>query len=317
MAQADGSCANASGSAFRSDLNNQLAALFTTSSGATAPATTFAYQLWADTTANSLKIRNGSNTDWIVLRGLDGALTAAGDLTTTGDVVTGDGTAAAPSYTFGTETDCGFYKYSANTVGFSTAGTHRFFIGDNNGAIVANEGGHSFMWNTTTNPISNNVSGFQITDNGRLNLGNFAQCLVLNRYTTTGSIVGIRYNSTSVGSIQVTSSSTSYNTSSDYRLKENVVALTGAKARLNDLDVKRFNFTASPSTTVDGFLAHEVATVVPEAIHGTKDEVDSDGNPVYQGIDQSKLVPLLTAALQEAFTEIAALTTRVEALEGN
>lgn len=317
MAQADGNCANASGSAFRSDLNNQLAALFTTSSGATAPATTFAYQLWADTTANVLKIRNSSNTAWVTLRGLDGSLSVSGDITTTGDVATGDGSATAPSLTFGTETDCGFYKYSANTIGLATAGTHRFFVGDNNGAISSTNGGHSFMWNTTTNPVTNNVTGFQITDIGRLNIGNFAQCMVLNRHTSTGSIVGIRYNSSSVGSIAVTSSSTSFNTSSDYRLKENVVDLTGAKARLNNLDVKRFNFTANPSVTVDGFLAHEVATVVPEAIHGTKDEVDSDGNPVYQGIDQSKLVPLLTAALQEAFAEIAALTTRVETLEGN
>lgn len=317
MAQADGNCANASGSAFRSDLNNQLAALFTTSSGATAPATTFAYQLWADTTANLLKIRNSSNTDWVTLRGLDGSLTISSDITTTGDVATGDGTAAAPSLSFGTETDCGFYKYSANTIGFATAGTHRFFIGDNDGAIIPGDGGPSFMWNATTNPVENNVSGFQIVDNGRLNLGNFAQCLVLNRYTTTGSIVGIRYNGTTVGNISVTASSTAYNTSSDYRLKENVVDLTGAKARLNNLDVKRFNFIADPSITVDGFLAHEVQSVVPEAITGTRDEVDVDGNPVYQGIDQSKLVPLLTAALQEAFAEIAALTTRVETLEAN
>ena len=253
----------------------------------------------------------------MTLRGLDGSLSITGDITTTGDVATGDGSATAPSLSFGTETDCGFYKYSANTIGFATSGTHRFFIGDNDGAITSGNGGHSFMWNTTTNPIANNVTGFQIADNGRLNLGNFGQCLVLNRHTSTGSIVGIRYNSSSVGSISVTASATAYNTSSDYRLKENVVALTGAKARLNDLDVKRFNFTVTPSTTVDGFLAHEVATVVPEAVTGTQDEVDSDGNPVYQGIDQSKLVPLLTAALQEAFAEIAALTTRVETLEGN
>ena len=91
--------------------------------------------------------------------------------------------------------------------------------------------------------------------------------------------------------------------------------MTGAKARLNDLDVKRFNFISNPSVTVDGFLAHEVQSVVPEAITGTKDEEDSNGNPVYQGIDQAKLVPLLTAALQEAFAEIAALTARVETLE--
>ena len=72
----------------------------------------------------------------------------------------------------------------------------------------------------------------------------------------------------------------------------------------------RFNFKVNPSTTVDGFFAHEV-TAVPEAISGTKDEVDSDNNPVYQGIDQAKLVPLLTAALQEAVTKIEVLETRL------
>ncbi len=120
----------------------------------------------------------------------------------------------------------------------------------------------------------------------------------------------------SVGTIQTSGSSTSYNTSSDYRLKENVVDLTGASARVNQLNPSRFNFIADDTNTlVDGFLAHEVATVVPEAITGAKDAVDDDGNPDYQGIDQSKLVPLLTAALQEALTEIASLKTRVEALE--
>jgi hypothetical protein len=76
--------------------------------------------------------------------------------------------------------------------------------------------------------------------------------------------------------------------------------LTGATDRLKQIPVHRFNFIADPDTTVDGFLAHEAQAVVPECITGTKDEVDDDGNPVYQGIDQSKLVPLLTAALQEA-----------------
>ena len=154
-----------------------------------------------------------------------------------------------------------------------------------------------------------------------------------------------RVDNTSVGTITWSGSATSYNTSSDYRLKENVVDLTGASARVNQLNPSRFNFIADADTTVDGFLAHEVATVVPEAITGTKDAMkdeeyevtpaveatyDEDGNeltaaveavmgtrsvPDYQGIDQSKLVPLLTAALQEALTEIASLKTRVEALE--
>jgi hypothetical protein len=68
---------------------------------------------------------------------------------------------------------------------------------------------------------------------------------------------------------------------------------------------------------VDGFLAHELAEVVPEAVVGEKDAVDAEGKPVYQGIDQSKLVPLLTAALQEALAKIELLTARVSALEGN
>jgi hypothetical protein len=120
-----------------------------------------------------------------------------------------------------------------------------------------------------------------------------------------------------VGSISTDGSATAYNTSSDYRLKENVVPLTGAADRVNQLQVHRFNFIADPSKTVDGFIAHEAQEIVPECVTGTKDEVDADGNPVYQGIDQSKLVPLLTAALQEAIAEIASLKDRVAALEAS
>jgi len=120
---------------------------------------------------------------------------------------------------------------------------------------------------------------------------------------------------TGVGSIKATGSATSFNTSSDYRLKENITELTGAIDRVKQVPVHRFNFIADPDTTVDGFLAHEVADVVPEAITGTKDEVDADGNPVYQGIDQSKLVPLLTAAIKEQQALIEDLQTRLAALE--
>ena len=300
MAQADGVVANASGAAVRADINNQLEAAFTNHSGASAPATTYPYQNWADTTAGQMKMRNGTDSDWIVIHNLDGTNTAT------------SGTAASPGISFSDDVNTGLYRSEADTIAFATNGTYRMLIG---GSLSTNDGGPSLLWKTTNNPVENSSSGIQFTDSGRVNIGNFAQCLVLNRHTSTGSIVGIRYEETSVGSISVTSTNTAYNTNSDYRLKENVVALTGAKARLNDLDVKRFNFIANPSVTVDGFLAHEVSPVVPEAIYGTKDEVDSDGNPVYQGIDQSKLVPLLTAALQEAFAEIAALTARVETLE--
>ena len=117
------------------------------------------------------------------------------------------------------------------------------------------------------------------------------------------------------GSISVNTSGTNYNTTSDYRAKENVVPLTGAIDRLKLIPVHRFNFISDPSKTVDGFIAHEAQTVVPECVTGEKDAVDDEGNPVYQGIDQSKLVPLLTAALQEAIGRIETLEAEVAALK--
>jgi len=136
--------------------------------------------------------------------------------------------------------------------------------------------------------------------------------------TRTGSVAALHHISFVnpngvVGSISTNSSSTTYATSSDYRLKENVVPLTGAIDRLQQIPVHRFNFIADPDTVVDGFIAHEAQEIVPECVTGTKDEVDEDGNPVYQGIDQSKLVPLLTAALQEALQKIEDLEGRLTA----
>jgi len=118
------------------------------------------------------------------------------------------------------------------------------------------------------------------------------------------------------GTITTSGSSTAYNTTSDYRLKENVVPLTGAIQRLLELPVHRFNFISEPDKTVDGFIAHEAAEVVPECVTGKKDEVDANGNPIHQGIDQSKLVPLLTAALKEAIGRIETLEAEVRELKG-
>jgi hypothetical protein len=115
------------------------------------------------------------------------------------------------------------------------------------------------------------------------------------------------------GSIKVSTTGTQFNTSSDYRLKENVLPVSDGITRLRQLKPSRFNFIGSADTVVDGFIAHEVQTVVPEAVAGTKDEIDAEGNPKYQGIDQSKLVPLLTAALQEAIAKIETLEARLTA----
>jgi len=117
------------------------------------------------------------------------------------------------------------------------------------------------------------------------------------------------------GSITHNGSTIAYNTSSDYRLKENITDITDGISRVKQLNPSRFNFIVDPDRTVDGFIAHEVQGIVPEAITGEKDAVNEDGSINPQGIDQSKLVPLLTAALQEAISKIEALTTRIEALE--
>ena len=113
---------------------------------------------------------------------------------------------------------------------------------------------------------------------------------------------------TYVGGISFYGSSTTFNTSSDYRLKENIISISDSITRLKQLKPSRFNFKQYPEITIDGFLAHEVQDVVPEAITGDKDELDSDGKPVYQTIDHSRLIPLLVAAIQE-------LETRVKELE--
>jgi hypothetical protein len=142
-----------------------------------------------------------------------------------------------------------------------------------------------------------------------------------------------RYNGTTIGGIsQNGTSGISYVTSSDYRLKENVTYDWDATTRLKQLKPARFNFIADSDTTVDGFLAHEAQAVVPESVTGTMDEVevwkdgeelpdgvsvgdnklDDDGNtiPVMQGIDQSKLVPLLVKTIQELEARIATLEAK-------
>jgi hypothetical protein len=149
---------------------------------------------------------------------------------------------------------------------------------------------------------------------GSLHAGNFLSIGNTNsvagqfrREGTDGAVVNFEKSTTLVGNISVTATSTAYNTSSDYRLKENIVPLAGAADRVNALRPLRFNFTTAPDVVVDGFLAHEAQAVVPEAVTGAKDALDERGDPIYQSIDQSKLVPLLVAALQEALARIEAL----------
>ncbi len=197
---------------------------------------------------------------------------------------------------------------------------------------------------------SNNV-GIVIGANRKVGIGSASSpiyfldvagdALITRTGTASQYMLGFKNDNGIVGSIYTDTTTTSYNTSSDYRLKENVVPMTGSIDRLKELNPSRFNFIVDEDKTVDGFLAHEAGEVVPEAVSGVKDGMTDMGNITdtesviveenvaepselqegqvwtktgevedYQGIDQSKLVPLLVAALQEAIA-------RIETLENN
>lgn len=117
------------------------------------------------------------------------------------------------------------------------------------------------------------------------------------------------------GYVQVSGTSTSYSTTSDYRLKENIQPMTGALQKVQALKPVTYKWKIDGSDG-QGFIAHELSEVEPSCVAGEKDAVDAEGNPQYQGIDTSFLVATLTAAIQEQQAIITALTARVAALEG-
>jgi len=228
-------------------------------------------------------------------------------------------------------------QFRAGTIRFNTAGvtatSSNLTTGGGDERMRIDTTG-AVMFNTTTRTATG-VGGAAFDPNsvGRavLNLGSV-------NYTSELDLVRLYNDNGEVGDIRTNGSGASFNSNSDYRLKENQVTLPNALTRLNNLKPYRFNFKADPSTTLDGFFAHEVQEVVPEAVTGTKDQMMPiqyqpgddipEGKQVYdvkeystteidaQKMDASKLVPLLVKALQEADDKIDALTTRIEALEG-
>ena len=149
--------------------------------------------------------------------------------------------------------------------------------------------------------------------------GNIGISLSCGAFTSNYDIMRFYNGNGQVGDIKLSGSATAFNTSSDYRLKENVSYDWDATSRLKQLKPARFNFKVDKDTTLDGFLAHEVSSIVPNAINGEKDAVytaqdeanglGKEGEPNMQGIDHSKLVPLLVKTIQE-------LEARITTLEG-
>ena len=195
---------------------------------------------------------------------------------------------------------------------------------------------------TTTGGAGADSNGFLVLSNGLLSIRrDSGTAMILRRWSSNGEIVTFRNTSNSdVGNITTTASTTAYNTSSDYRLKEAIAPMTGALAKVALLKPVTYKWKIDGSDG-QGFIAHELAEVVPGCVSGEKDAVgeqdyevtpavkDEEGNtiteavmgtriaPVYQGIDTSFLVATLTAAIQEQQALITALTTRITALESN
>jgi len=183
-------------------------------------------------------------------------------------------------------------------------GTERMRIVGNSGAIgIANTAPNYNLEIGESDGVSNRGLSFNLNNN-------VGQIRTRSNLSDTQTHYEIINSNGTVGTIRTVGSATQFNTSSDYRLKENVNYDFDATTRLKQLKPARFNFIADADTTVDGFLAHEVQDIVPEAISGEKDAVDENGNPEYQGIDQSKLVPLLVKTIQELEARITALETQ-------
>jgi hypothetical protein len=189
---------------------------------------------------------------------------------------------------------------SSTPLVFQTNSAERARIDSSGNLLVGTTSGTSKLVVTTTT-----ASGAAITFDGSVGNGILMK-------TTYASATGGTYISfsnsagTATGNISQTGTTTvAYTTSSDYRLKENIIPMTGALARVTALNPVTYTWKADGSAG-EGFIAHELQAVVPDAVVGEKDAVDEEGNPVYQGIDTSFLVATLTAAIQELKAEFDA-----------
>jgi hypothetical protein len=209
--------------------------------------------------------------------------------------------------------DDNLYFTSGSQILFKTAGSNRLTI---------NSGGDLKINSALSGLNSQVVLGFGATTKGMLmydyNSGSGTTFIQFRNGATAATTLGEITRNSSNNAIN-------YNTTSDYRLKTNIEEKTDGIEKIKQLKVKKFNWKSNvDDNKVDGFIAHEVSDVVPEAITGIKDATetykDEDGNNqtriIPQGIDQAKLVPLITAALQEAITKIESLESEIDQLKG-
>ena len=459
----DYSLANQSGASFRTDLNNALAAIQSNNSNSSSPATTVAYQWWADTSASIFKIRNSSNNAWINLFTLAGGIDVDSASTFSADVsfqgssnkdINFDASAGTLTFLdnaiarFGTGADLtishdgsnsfitnatndltinstgddlilkaaddaviqvqgsenailcngngntelyadGALAAQASTTGFSISGDKTLFIGSAGDFRIGHDGTDNFLNSDGSQSIRIQMGGnniwefgnpfFKGNDGKKIILGdssdfqffhsnpdniidirnnmNFkvmnesgganelmieanpnsvvrlyadgVQKMLTNSFgiqiindqkilfkkesSTSGSVTCIDFDkdnpTNNVGDISMTNSAVSYNTGSDYRLKENERPIDDAIEKVKLLKPYYFNFIETPEILSQGFYAHEVSDIVPTAVKGEKDQVALNGMPIYQKLDQSKIVPMLAAGLKALIEKVEKLET--------
>ena len=295
--------------------------------------------LYTNATPANLYLQNMISDGDIYLSGNDGGsninalvldMSANGDATFNNTIRGASSSEGSPTYSFSSDTDTGMFSPGADIIGLSSSGTERYRFSYNSLSLM-----DTSLASARFN-ISSDIGSYTgMTMKTTTNRDNSYFIAFFNASTTL--IGGVTQNGTS---------NVTFETSSDYRLKENVNYNFDATTRLKQLKPCRFNFIEDGADKVfDGFLAHEVSSIVPQAVSREKDETrdigtikDEDGNVlktdapevqkednqtwektgtenVYQGIDHSKLVPLLTKALQEQQATIEALEARITALE--
>jgi hypothetical protein len=200
------------------------------------------------------------------------------------------------------------------TVYSATDSAYKFYVDYAGGGYYA---GNLLVKKTSVNSTVDNNVGVQLAANGKCIIEvSGDRALILNRLNDNGIIQEFfRGAGNQVGNINAGTSTVTYNTSSDYRLKQDIAPMTGALAKVTQLKPVTYKWKVDGAEG-QGFIAHELQAIVPDCITGEKDAVDKDGKPEYQGIDTSFLVATLTAAIQELkvindsqATSIATLTS--------
>ena len=246
---------------------------------------------------------------------LTGAVTASTTLAVTGVSTFAAGTALLPALTTTGDTNTGLWFPAADTVAASTGGTERMRINSAGQALF----GATSLLGSRNSQVGINING----KDDALFIQNYGSGIgygvTMRPSSSSGGGNGDCFNFTNtsfttVGTIATSSSATAYNTSSDYRLKENISPMTGALATVAQLKPVTYKWKADGKDG-QGFIAHELQVVVPDCVSGEKDAVDADGKIKPQGIDTSFLVATLTAAIQEQQALITQLQADVAALK--